>query len=60
MNILFVNPLNTDTIQWAYSKQQNCVDWTERLKKHLQVSRAHDGIRVRDLAAKTDFRSVNL
>jgi len=21
----------------AYGKEQNCVDWTERLKKHLQL-----------------------
>jgi len=31
MNILFIN-----TVQYSKnSKEQNCVDWTERLKKHF-------------------------
>ena len=33
LNILFIN---TDTIS-NNSKEQNCVDWTERLKEHLQL-----------------------
>jgi len=33
LNILFIN---TDTIS-KNSKEQNCVDWTERLKEHLQL-----------------------
>jgi len=36
MNIYFIN---TDTIQQKqFLKKQNCVDWTERLKKALTTA----------------------
>jgi len=54
MNILFIN---TDTIHSINSKEQNCVDWTEKLKEHLQLQPYKDTLMKKHTALKQNIKT---